>query len=257
MAALFVTIFFMAHGALASDRQRLLMAAHDILASDRPTYKFGANGEGGRYDCSSFLVEAARRGGVGNLPRTSRDQFDFLHDHGMVWTKGQRGWGRLIPGDLVFYSGTYSHGNKNPISHVMIYAGGGKVVGAQNSGVGYHKFTPKAPLGDPGRDDKNIRSKKTIYAYARPDWGAIRMAERRGGGGGRIARQHSANAADWERVRWSGQVSGARTASASDGGWESGWHFSGEARASTRTIRPARGKIDEIPAPGERGVWLP
>ncbi len=274
-------------GASSSDRRRLLMAAQDILENDSPRYLFGGNGERGRYDCSSFLVEAARRGGVGNLPRTSREQFNYLRDHGMVWTRDMRGWGRLMPGDIVFYSGTYSHREENPISHVMIYAGGGRVVGAQSSGVGYHKFSPTMPLGEPGRDGRGIRSKKTVYAYARPDWTRIRIAERMGVTAKRIAststvreEEHMVNSGrdqggDWERVRWDGARGDIE-----DSGWESGWHFSGEARPVQRTIRPSAGSIgiassssssasassrgaggsgegDLGVMPGARGVWLP
>lgn len=237
------------------------MAAQDILDNDRPRYRFGSNGEGGKYDCSSFLVEAARRGGVGNLPRTSRDQFEYLRDHGMVWTRDMRGWGRLMPGDLVFYSGTYSHGDDNPISHVMIYAGGGRVVGAQSSGVGYHKFTPTRPLGEPGRDGKGIRSKKTVYAYARPDWTRIRLVERMGGarenrtvastGGGSGGMRAEARGGDWKRVSWEN-----RRVAAAETEWETGWHFSGEARPAHRTIMPGAPREINVPA-GARGVWLP
>lgn len=237
-----------AHGAISSDQRRLLMAAQDIIDNERPRYRFGSNGEGGRYDCSSFLVEAARRGGTGNLPRTSREQFDYLKGHGMVWTREMGGWGRLIPGDLVFYSGTYSHREKNPISHVMIYAGGGRVVGAQSSGVGYHKFTPTRPLGEPGRDFNGIRSKATVYAYARPDWTKIRLEERRPGSS-RVATV--GRRGDWERASWENQQV-AKT----EVEWETGWHFSGVARPAHRSMSP-RGVGEISVPPGARGVWLP
>lgn len=251
VGVLLLVLVSLTEGASSSDRRMLLTAAQDIIDNDRPRYRFGANGEGGRYDCSSFLVEAARRGGVGGLPRTSRDQFEYLRDHGMVWTRGMRGWGGLIPGDLVFYSGTYSHGEDNPISHVMIYAGGGRVVGAQNSGVGYHKFTPTLPLGEPGRDGQGIRRKKTVYAYARPDWTRIRLAGKMGGRDRTMARVRDGGDGGWEKARWDSQKS--RTG---DGGWETGWHFSGEARTAHRTIKPSTSR-DIAVTPGARGVWLP
>jgi hypothetical protein len=257
----------------SSDRRGLLSGASDILRKDRPYYRFGGEGQRGGYDCSSFLVEAARRGGVAELPRTSREQFDLFRRTGRIWTKGMRGWGGLLPGDIVFFSGTYSHSDDCPISHVMIYAGGGKMVGAQGSGVGYHDFDPKLPLGKPGRDSTSIRKKKTIYAYARPDWARIRSlglaglareggaardrserASRSGAGGGGFSEWREASHEDMRQIAEARAMAGKSGLSSSSdisvlvGG-------EGQELQSVRVIRPGRG-IASGDGP-ERGVWLP
>jgi len=266
MAALLFATAIHTEGSSISDRRGLLTGANDILRNDNPRYRFGGEGAGGGYDCSSFLVEAARRGGVAALPRTSREQFDLFRKTGQVWTRGMRGWGGLLPGDIVFFSGTYSHRDDCPISHVMIYAGGGKMVGAQSSGVGYHDFTPKLPMGRPGRDSLGIRAKKTIYAYARPNWSKIRGLARLYSGknqreslakkterGSRLRTsapeaQDYLRASDYWRASRSVSPENHPEMSVIVGG------TGGEVQ-SVRVIRPASDK-DESLKP-QRGVWLP
>ncbi|HYP43941.1 MAG TPA: peptidoglycan-binding protein [Propionibacteriaceae bacterium] len=78
-------------------------------------YVFGATGPHS-WDCSGLTMKAWKSVGV-NLPHSSRQQFK----RGKSVSRSQ-----LRPGDLVFF---YS-----PISHVAIYAGGGKVVHASRRG---------------------------------------------------------------------------------------------------------------------------
>ena len=78
-------------------------------------YGWGGNGPH-RFDCSGLTSFAWRAVGV-ELPRTSRDQ----HARTTRITRSE-----LLPGDLVFYH--------QPVSHVAIYIGDGKVVEAPNSG---------------------------------------------------------------------------------------------------------------------------
>jgi hypothetical protein len=160
---------------LSSSNSSIVKTAAYIVRNERPSYQFGASGGLSRkYDCSSFVMKAAARSALANLPRDSRSQFELLSQTGKVWLRGSRGWEDLRPGDLIFFSGTYRHGHENPISHVMIYAGENQMIGAQSSGVGLFDFTPTAPQGNPGSDSKSIYKKKTVYAYIRPNWSRTR-----------------------------------------------------------------------------------
>ncbi|MEN3298532.1 NlpC/P60 family protein [Pseudonocardia sp.] len=78
-------------------------------------YVWGASGPNS-FDCSGLTSWAFNRAGV-TLPRSSSAQS----------TVGRSvSWSDMQPGDLVFY---YS-----PVSHVGIYAGGGKMINAPQSG---------------------------------------------------------------------------------------------------------------------------
>lgn len=92
-------------------------------------YLWGATGPDS-YDCSGFTMAAWRQGGV-NLPHSSRAQYGS-------GTRVSRS--DLRPGDLVF--------SYQPISHVGIYLGGGKMIAAPSSGdvvkispMGYLPYT--------------------------------------------------------------------------------------------------------------------
>ncbi|MCE0764489.1 NlpC/P60 family protein [Pseudonocardia kujensis] len=78
-------------------------------------YVWGASGPGS-FDCSGLTSWAFKQAGI-TLPRSSSAQ-------ARVGTPVA--WNDLQPGDLVFY---YS-----PVSHVGIYAGGGKMINAPQSG---------------------------------------------------------------------------------------------------------------------------
>jgi cell wall-associated NlpC family hydrolase len=78
-------------------------------------YVWGASGPGS-FDCSGLTSWAFKQAGI-TLPRSSSAQ-------ARVGTPVS--WSEMQPGDLVFY---YS-----PVSHVGIYAGGGKMLNAPQSG---------------------------------------------------------------------------------------------------------------------------
>ncbi|MFD3481611.1 C40 family peptidase [Streptomyces sp. NPDC058665] len=82
-------------------------------------YVLGSNGPDS-WDCSSLVQAAYRQIGV-DLPRTSQPQS----------TSGtQVSLDNLQPGDILYWGGAGS------AYHVAIYSGGGKFIGAQNSGTG-------------------------------------------------------------------------------------------------------------------------
>ena len=93
-------------------------------------YVMGGTSRSG-FDCSGFVryILSATDGVA--LPRTATEQYY----HGAPIPSGQ-----LQPGDLVFFKNTYKRG----ISHVGIYAGGGKFIHAANA----HKGVRMDNLGD-------------------------------------------------------------------------------------------------------------
>lgn len=93
-------------------------------------YVMGGTSRSG-FDCSGFVRYILSATGGVDLPRTATEQYI----HGMFISHDQ-----LQPGDLVFFKGTYKRG----ISHVGIYAGGGKFIHAANA----HKGVRMDNLGD-------------------------------------------------------------------------------------------------------------
>ncbi|MCU1674354.1 MAG: hypothetical protein JWN77_2467 [Frankiales bacterium] len=80
------------------------------------SYQWGAEGPD-RWDCSGFTSYLWREvGGVEDIPRVSRDQ--------QAWAVPVPRE-QLLPGDLVFFG--------NPVTHVSLYAGMGRVLDASSS----------------------------------------------------------------------------------------------------------------------------
>ena len=155
--------------------EHFLIKASKNIVDERPDYSFGNhNPEERLYDCSSFVVEVVKRSGRGHFPRSSRAQFFLMRNSSDVWLSGSRGWKNLKKGDLIFFSGTFNHKHKCPVSHVMIYIGNNLMVGAQPGGVGFFPFFPKEQMGKELDEADGIRIRETVYAYARPNWGKIR-----------------------------------------------------------------------------------
>lgn len=82
-------------------------------------YVMGATGPNA-YDCSGLTTAAFRQVGV-SLPRTSQAQSTAGTEVGLS---------NLQPGDILYWGG------KGSATHVAIYVGGGKYVGAQNPSAG-------------------------------------------------------------------------------------------------------------------------
>jgi cell wall-associated NlpC family hydrolase len=80
-------------------------------------------------DCSGLTLDAYKAAGI-NLPRTSTSQYK-------VGTYIPAG--RLIPGDLVFFS----FNSRHTVTHVGIYLGNGKFINAtSHNGVTISRFSP-------------------------------------------------------------------------------------------------------------------
>lgn len=118
------------------------------LAEKNLTYAFGSSEPSkGGMDCSGFIYFLLREHGFTQVPRDSSSQY--------VWVRKARNFravvGRgedsfefdeLLPGDLLFWTGTYSTKNDPPISHVMLYLGtekstGGRVMVGASDGRSY------------------------------------------------------------------------------------------------------------------------
>lgn len=84
-------------------------------------YVFGASGPA-NFDCSGFVCWAYTKSGVYNLPRTNA-QGIFNQCTPVSVSEAK-------PGDLIFFSGTYS--TPNAVSHIGIYVGNGMMLHCGN-----------------------------------------------------------------------------------------------------------------------------
>jgi peptidoglycan DL-endopeptidase CwlO len=110
-------------------------AAKRALTKVGSSYRWGATGSNA-YDCSGLTSTSWRSAGV-NIPRTSRAQANRTRSVSRS---------NLRPGDLVFFG--------SPVSHVEMYVGNGKLVGASRS---------------QGRvATSQIRNRSNISGYGRP-----------------------------------------------------------------------------------------
>ena len=99
------------------------------LTKRQLTYTYGsANPESGGMDCSGTIYYLLRAHGVRDVPRDSASQYAWLRKAGTfraVVSKSPTSFefDELRPGDLLFWSGTYSVEREIPVSHVMLYLG--------------------------------------------------------------------------------------------------------------------------------------
>ncbi|MDF1826546.1 MAG: NlpC/P60 family protein [Verrucomicrobiales bacterium] len=101
------------------------------LTEKKLTYQFGSNSPGNAgMDCSGSVQCVLKASGVDELPRTSFGFYEWARDKGdlvetrAVHSTDDPAFDELKPGDLLFWTGTYSTTKRNPpISHVMIFLG--------------------------------------------------------------------------------------------------------------------------------------
>ncbi len=98
----------------------VVQAARDQIGM--PYRNGGESPSEGGFDCSGLTYFAWKEAGV-TLPRSSSAQY--------TWAEKIKK-ADLQPGDLVFYS---SSGSTGSVSHVALYAGGGKIIQAHKPGV--------------------------------------------------------------------------------------------------------------------------
>jgi cell wall-associated NlpC family hydrolase len=114
--------------------QRLIRDALSLSAQNLG-YLFGSSDpEAGGMDCSGTIYYLLKKHGFKDVPRDSRGQYGWLFDKGTLRTVSEEDMARfdhraLRPGDLLFWTGTYSVSSEVPISHVMLYLGTQKETG--------------------------------------------------------------------------------------------------------------------------------
>ena len=127
-------------------------------------------------DCSGFVFYVLTQNGVRDVPRDSSQQYVWLRKAGNFKAVNSRQedtfeLDELVPGDLLFWTGTYSIERDPPITHAMIYLGREKetnqriMVGASDGrtykgesryGVSVFRFQDPAPRQDGGRQDESV-----------------------------------------------------------------------------------------------------
>jgi len=92
-------------------------------------YKYGsADPSSGGMDCSGFVFYVLNQAGVRDVPRDSSQQYVWLRKAGSFRAVNSRHddtfeLDELVPGDLLFWTGTYGIERDPPITHAMIYLG--------------------------------------------------------------------------------------------------------------------------------------
>ena len=160
---------------------RKLIESSLDLARQNLTYTFGsADPANGGLDCSGFIYYVLRQHGLTQVPRDSSGLYVWVRKaHGFRAVISRKAdsfeMDELLPGDLLFWSGTYATENDPPVTHTMIYLGTEKSTGAKimigssdgrtyrgkkRNGVSVFDFTmPRTPSGGEQR--------ATFIGYAR------------------------------------------------------------------------------------------
>jgi len=107
------------------------------LARQNLTYIYGsADPANGGLDCSGFIYYVLRLHGFAKVPRDSSGQYTWVREaHAFRAVLSRQPdtfeFDELLPGDLLFWTGTYATDRDPPISHVMIFLGTEKATGAR------------------------------------------------------------------------------------------------------------------------------
>ena len=156
-------------------RVQELFRAALALTKRNLTYTFGSDDPAkGGMDCSGTIFRVLTDAGFAGVPRDSSGQYSWVRKSGRffsVVSKTADGFefDDLLPGDLLFWTGTYETGRDVPISHVMLYLGrekksgkrvmfgasdGRSYAGVQRWGVSVFDF--KMPKADPAQPEKRV-----------------------------------------------------------------------------------------------------
>lgn len=119
------------------DAVKKLIEASLALARQDLTYAYGsADPANGGLDCSGFIYYVLRQHGFAQVPRDSSGQYTWVRRartfRAVLSRKASSfEFDELLPGDLLFWSGTYAIERDPPITHVMIFLGTEKATGAK------------------------------------------------------------------------------------------------------------------------------
>ncbi|MBV9618094.1 MAG: C40 family peptidase [Verrucomicrobia bacterium] len=114
--------------------QKLLTGALELTTRNLD-YKYGSDDPAsGGLDCSGFVYYVLKQNEVTDVPRDSSSQYVWLRRAGTfepVISRHDNSFEleNLRPGDLLFWTGTYSIDRDPPITHAMIYLGREKKTG--------------------------------------------------------------------------------------------------------------------------------
>jgi cell wall-associated NlpC family hydrolase len=114
--------------------QKVLAAALELTTRNLD-YKYGSDDPAsGGMDCSGFVYYVLKQNEVADVPRDSSQQYVWLRRAGTfepVISRRDNSFEleNLRPGDLLFWTGTYSIDRDPPITHAMIYLGREKKTG--------------------------------------------------------------------------------------------------------------------------------
>ena len=160
---------------------RKLIETSLSLAGQNLTYTYGsADPASGGLDCSGFIYYVLRQHGLTQVPRDASGLYMWVRKAGKFRAVISRKpdsfeMDELLPGDLLFWIGTYATDHDPPVTHTMIYLGTEKASGAKimigssdgrayrgqkRNGVSVFDFTmPRTPVAGDQR--------ATFIGYAR------------------------------------------------------------------------------------------
>ena len=163
--------------------QRLLTSALELTTRNLD-YEYGsADPANGGMDCSGFVYFVLKQNGIDDVPRDSSEQYIWLRRTGkfepvVSQKEDSFEFDNLKPGDLLFWTGTYSIQRDPPITHAMIYLGREKktgmrvMVGASDGRTyqsqqrfGVSVFDFKMPRADKG-EIENGKTRPRFVGYA-------------------------------------------------------------------------------------------
>jgi cell wall-associated NlpC family hydrolase len=163
--------------------QRLLTSALELTTRNLD-YEYGsADPANGGMDCSGFVYFVLKQNGIDDVPRDSSEQYIWLRRTGkfepvVSQKEDSFEFDNLKPGDLLFWTGTYSIQRDPPITHAMIYLGREKktgmrvMVGASDGRTyqsqqrfGVSVFDFKMPSADKG-EIENGKTRPRFVGYA-------------------------------------------------------------------------------------------
>lgn len=110
-------------------RVRKLIEAALELTRQNLTYTYGsADPSNGGMDCSGFVYYVLRHQGFTDVPRAANEQYVWVRkadEFDAVLSKKKQSFelDALQPGDLLFWTGTYTTERDPPVTHAMIYLG--------------------------------------------------------------------------------------------------------------------------------------
>jgi peptidoglycan DL-endopeptidase CwlO len=164
--------------------QKLISSALELTTRNLD-YKYGsADPDNGGMDCSGFVYFVLTGNGIADVPRDSSGQYVWVRRAGTFEPVVSRKedsfeFDHLKPGDLLFWTGTYSIERDPPITHAMIYVGrekktGTRVMVGSSDGRTYQSqqrfgvsvFDFKMPRGEKGEaEDGKTHPRFVGYAH--------------------------------------------------------------------------------------------